>query len=416
MRHATPLARFKWKLDYEKSVLSETFERREGWARTEDDDWNFFWASAFTVQGIFNPEKGRRLADDQLVNHYPNHFELSRKDFLLKNIKRYAKEMNKRGHSGPMSGPLSSLPRDFIPPSYLLPADYSIFVEEFRRSGSMWIMKPTNGAQGRGIFLVKNLDQVKKWSKMSGGGDGGQGQQQPAAHVISRYIERPLLIGGRKFDLRIYVLVTSFSPLRMYLGNGFARFCSSKYTNHTSEMQNLFVHLTNVSIQKRGESYNKSHGGKWKIKNLRLYLEATRGVDATQKLFDDVDSLITHSAKAVQNVMINDRHCFECYGYDLLIDNDLKPWLIEVNASPSLNATTVSDRMMKSKMMNDVVDIVLSDCFDNVRGSGRKERCQDHGDFIVLYDEEAEVERETSFFKNEGEKPSTRRGKHNNWR
>jgi hypothetical protein len=43
-----------------------------------------------------------------------------------------------------------------------------------------------------------------------------------------------------------------------------------------------------------------------------------------------MDQLIIHSLKAVQNVMINDRHCFECYGYDVLIDADLKPWLVEV--------------------------------------------------------------------------------------
>ena len=54
------------------------------------------------------------------------------------------------------------------------------------------------------------------------------------------------------------------------------------------------------------------------------------------RLFHGIDQLIIHSLKAVQNVMVNDRHCFECYGYDVLIDSDLKPWLVEVRAREAL--------------------------------------------------------------------------------
>lgn len=72
------------------------------------------------------------------------------------------------------------------------------------------------------------------------------------------------------------------------------------------------------------------HGGKWSVQNLRLYLESTKGKDVTERLFDAISWLIVHSLKAVAPVMANDRHCFECYGYDIIIDNKLKPWLVEV--------------------------------------------------------------------------------------
>ena len=65
------------------------------------------------------------------------------------------------------------------------------------------------------------------------------------------------------------------------------------------------------------------------------------------------------SLKAVQNVMVNDRHCFEMYGYDIIVDRDLKPWLLEVNASPSLTTTTLADRILKMTLLNDTFDIVL---------------------------------------------------------
>ena len=125
------------------------------------------------------------------------------------------------------------------------------------------------------------------------------------------------------------------------------------------EMDNLFVHLTNVAIQKHGGDYNNIHGGKLTIENLRLYLEMSRGKAASDKLFNEINWLIVHSLKAVAPVMVSDRHCYECYGYDIIIDNNLKPWLIEVNASPSLSSTTIADRILKYRLINDVMNIVL---------------------------------------------------------
>ena len=73
--------------------------------------------------------------------------------------------------------------------------------------------------------------------------------------MISRYIDNPLLIGSKKFDLRLYVLVTSWKPLVAYkYGQGFSRFCSVKYNTDVGDLDNNFMHLTNVSIQKYGVS------------------------------------------------------------------------------------------------------------------------------------------------------------------
>ena len=84
-----PPYRLKWKTDLEKGVVTSNFDRR-GWQRTTDNDpeWNIYWASVATVRAIFNPDTGYRLNDMQLINHYPNHFELTRKDLMVKNIKR----------------------------------------------------------------------------------------------------------------------------------------------------------------------------------------------------------------------------------------------------------------------------------------------------------------------------------------
>lgn len=97
-------------------------------------------------------------------------------------------------------------------------------------------------------------------------------------YVICRYIDRPLLVGGKKFDLRIFVLVTSYRPMKVWLSSlGFARFCNEKYSADANELDNMMIHLTNVAIQKKADEYNNEHGSKWSIENLRFYLEQTRG-------------------------------------------------------------------------------------------------------------------------------------------
>uniref|UniRef100_A0A8C9B6Q0 TTL family tubulin polyglutamylase complex subunit L1 n=1 Tax=Phocoena sinus TaxID=42100 RepID=A0A8C9B6Q0_PHOSS len=351
----------KWVTDIEKSVLINNFEKR-GWVQvTENEDWNFYWMSVQTIRNVFSVETGYRLSDDQIVNHFPNHYELTRKDLMVKNIKRYRKELEKEG--SPLAEKDESgkyLYLDFVPVTYMLPADYNLFVEEFRKSpSSTWIMKPCGKAQGKGIFLINKLSQIKKWSRDSKT-SSFLTQSTKEAYVISLYINNPLLIGGRKFDLRLYVLVSTYRPLRCYMYKlGFCRFCTVKYTPSTSELDNMFVHLTNVAIQKHGEDYNHIHGGKWTVHNLRLYLESTRGKEVASRLFDEIHWIIVQSLKAVA-----------------------------VNASPSLTSSTANDRILKYNLINDTLNIAvpngeIPDCKWNK--SPPKEVL---GNYEVLYDEE----------------------------
>eukprot|EP00039_Didymoeca_costata_P017344 m.320948 g.320948 ORF g.320948 m.320948 type:complete len:403 (-) comp16524_c0_seq7:66-1274(-) len=347
--------RVKWATEFDKHCITANCEKR-GWQRVSgDDDWNFYWTSVYNIHRMFSAENSFRLNDNQIVNHFPNHYELTRKDYMVKNIKRYRRDLEREG------SPLAERDKkgryihlDFVPDTYLLPKDYNIFLEEFRRCGGTWIMKPTGSAQGKGIFLVTKPHQIRKWSRDS--------KSQPRNYVISKYLDAPLLIGGKKFDLRLYVLVTSYRPLKAYISKqGFCRFCTVKYNVSQSNMDNMFIHLTNVAIQKRGDDYNDVHGGKWTVENLRCFLEGTRGRTATDALFEEINWICAQSLKSVQSVMLSDRHCFEVYGYDIIIDDALKPWLIEVNASPSLSATTIHDRAMKYDMLDDTLNILFPD-------------------------------------------------------
>lgn len=103
----------------------------------------------------------------------------------------------------------------------------------------MWIVKPTNSSQGKGIFIIDDISEVPI--------------DEPC--VVSKYVSNPLLINGLKFDIRIYVLVTSMDPWRIYVFNeGLARFACDEY-NPSNIKSNKYAHLTNYSINKKSEKF-----------------------------------------------------------------------------------------------------------------------------------------------------------------
>ena len=97
------------------------------------------------------------------------------------------------------------------------------------------------------------------------------------------------------------------------------------------------------------------------------------------------NTIIIQSIKSVQSVITNDKHCFEMYGYDVLLDSNCKPWLIEINASPSLTTTNEADKNLKKKLIDDVFKIVLPN-----QGENSEKEIEGNG-FYVLYDESIEM-------------------------
>ena len=151
----------------------------------------------------------------------------------------------------------------------------------------------------------------------------------------------------------------------------------------------MMIHLTNVAVQKGADDYNEMHGGKWSIKNLKFFLEMTRGKELTDKCFEGIRNIVYISLKSVQSVIINDKHCFEVYGFDVLIDEALKPWLIEVNASPSLTASTEMDRTLKMGVIQDAFQIVVpQDWMDESSKHGANTSKETQvGNFSLIIDE-----------------------------
>lgn len=76
--------KIKFCIDIDRSVLLSNFEKREWIHVGPDDEWNFYWTTVQTCRSLFNAENNYRLKDDQIINHFPNHNELCRKDLLIR--------------------------------------------------------------------------------------------------------------------------------------------------------------------------------------------------------------------------------------------------------------------------------------------------------------------------------------------
>jgi tubulin polyglutamylase TTLL4 len=134
---------------------------------------------------------------------------------------------------------------DIAPTTYIFPEDYKRFIldRELNNFAHMYIMKPAASSCGRGIRVIGKKQEVKK----------------RYGYIVSRYVSKPHLLNGRKYDLRLYVLVTSFDPLKIYLfKDGLVRLATVPYALTKSSLKQRFIHLTNYSVNKKAEQYVKN--------------------------------------------------------------------------------------------------------------------------------------------------------------
>nr|XP_014351729.1 PREDICTED: probable tubulin polyglutamylase TTLL9 [Latimeria chalumnae] len=317
------------------NTILDVLRQRPGWVEVKDEgEWDFYWCDVMWLRENFDHTY---MEEHVRICHFRNHYELTRKNFMVKNLKRFRKYLEKE------LGKLDAAKCDFFPKTFELPSEYHLFVEEFRKNpGTIWIMKPVGRSQGKGIFLFRKLKDIMDWKKDGNRSDDQKDETQVENYVVQRYIENPYLIGGKKFDLRVYVLVTSVS-------------ITLSVSNHAV---NPDVHLTNIAIQKTAPDYDPEKGCKWYLQQLRQYLTAKHGAQAIETLLRDIDNIFIKSLQSVQKVIINDKHCFELYGYDILIDKAFKPWLLEVNASPSLTSSSPEDYELKYCLLKDTLHII----------------------------------------------------------
>ena len=117
-------------------------------------------------------------------------------------------------------------------------------------AGDKWICKPNGQNQGKGIFLVESVDHLLDVLKADD--SRSTPSKRSPARIVQCYIEHPLLLNGRKFDIRSYMLLVSGYPYVMLYHPGYLRLACERYS---LESKDLSVHLTNQYVQKKREDY-----------------------------------------------------------------------------------------------------------------------------------------------------------------
>ncbi|CAB3397999.1 unnamed protein product [Caenorhabditis bovis] len=299
--------------------------------------------------------KMRELLPWQRLNQFPRTTELTKKDRLYENIARAQSIFGEAF--------------DFIPEFYVTPREMGKMKEAFDKLHrdvnekrakynypGEFIVKPTNSRQGKGIFFANKIEDIPT--------------EYPL--LVSRYLADPLLVNKHKFDLRIYVAVTSFYPLVCYVySEGLARLASMPYDSSISSTEsNEYIHLTNYSINKNSTSFVRNEsmssedlGHKWTLGALLRYVEC-EGHDA-KLLMIRIEDIIVKSLLSIQNSVATASKTalrfvgtnFELFGFDILVDNSLKPWLLEVNLSPSLACDAPLDSLIKTRLVADLLNL-----------------------------------------------------------
>ncbi|KAG8432253.1 hypothetical protein GDO86_016770 [Hymenochirus boettgeri] len=187
----------KWKMStVTPNIVKQTIARSHFRVTKKNHDWLGCWGHHMKSLAF------KSIKEHQKLNHFPGSFQIGRKDRLWRNLSKMQLRFGKKEFN-------------FFPQSFVLPQDIKILKKAWEEGGNRqkWIVKPPASARGMGIQVIHRWSQLPK--------------KRPL--LVQRYLHKPYLISGSKFDLRIYVYVTSFDPLRIYMfTDGLVRFASCK--------------------------------------------------------------------------------------------------------------------------------------------------------------------------------------------
>ena len=309
---------------------------------------------------------------------------------------------------------------DFLPETYLVTpgeasdaAERAALLRAPRADDECWICKPTGGAHGVGIEIcrdardaLRRVDATRRPSeteekhaftsaaetpearpRSASSGPGATTKpavkpplkrtrvplrpRPPPAWLVQRYVSNPMLVDGRKFDIRAFALVTH--DLRAFwCEDWIARTCSERFCMR--DVSNRAAHISNHCVQERSANFGVfEEGNEMFAAAFRNRLRRERGDDAGARLYESVVAQMRRAAAQTIRCVVNamgggDAYdAFQVLGYDFMPDEKGKVWLLEVNGSPA-----AAERMTPT-VAEDIVELAVDAKFPP-RGGGRGEK------------------------------------------
>ena len=282
---------------------------------------------------------------------------------------------------------------------------YINFPLSYTSNKNYWIVKPVDLYQGKCIEILNNYqDIIKNCQKLFKGVDkfklksettpnnnpiqesedeseqSSDNEDESSAKkrkkctrmycsndiVIQKYLDNPLLYNKRKFDIRCYVLVDH--NLNVF-------FCREGHLKGSSEeydlnITNKFVHITNHSLQKMSENFEKyEYGNEMSYNDFKMFLQKENiPLCNFDKVINEMKYLVEISMNSIgKRITTNDKYLsFEIFGYDFIIDNKFKTWILEINNNPGLGISSPVIEKLVPRMLDDAFRLTIDNVFETV--------------------------------------------------
>ena len=233
--------------------------------------------------------------------------------------------------------------------------------------------------------LVKNKTELKlnkriDYSKIMRNSRVKKGHYKSNKILLQKYIEKPLLYNGRKFDTRFWVLLTHKMEIYLFR-EGHLKATSFNFTLDNTD---LYVHLTNYSVQKYSDKFEIfEHGNEISLDELQKSINENYNlnIDLRKEIFPKIKNIILISLNSVKKLInkYNREKCFEIFGYDFMFDYELNPFLIEINTNPGLEISSPLIQKLVPRMIDDALRLTVDEYFET---EFSKDRFDKNGKYI----------------------------------